>query len=332
MKYLKYIFAMLVIPVGALAHVKWFIDSKEVVALNHGSTPFYYLSSGEVWIWSGVAVLVVLLFSALDRLHYRPKKLSHFAESKEKGITWIVQALVGLFLIVITVAWKIILVPDFLITTEAYTQVLAVFQLLAGILLILNFRIKIASLLILILVASLGLREGIVSMFENAMMIGLALYFFIKAEKIEDRNKAFDMYSVEILRVTVGITLITLAFTEKLMYPELGLGFLDIHNWNFMQMAGFTWFTDDLFVLSTGFAELIFGVIFILGYLTRVNTIFIALFFAMSVVTMSLQFGQWEVEDLPVYATAIVFLMYGSGKTRFFHKIHPAKYKDTIFD
>lgn len=332
MKYLKYILALLVVPLSTFAHVKWFVDSKEIIALSHDNVPFYYLSSGEVWIWSGIAVLVVLLFSALDRLHYRPKKLSHFAEVREKGITGVVQALVGLFLIVITVAWKIILVPDFLITTEAHIQVLAVFQLLAGILLLLNFRVKIASVLLLILMIALGFKEGIVVVLENALMIGLALYFFIKAEKVESRNKIFDIYSVEILRVAVGITLITLAFTEKLMYPELGLGFLDIHNWNFMQMAGFTWFTDELFVLSTGFAELIFGVIFILGYLTRVNTIFIALFFATSVITMSLQFGQWEVEDLPVYAAAIVFLMYGSGKTRFFHKIHPTKYKDTIFD
>ena len=88
-----------------------------------------------------------------------------------------------------------------------------------------------------------------------------------------------------------------------------------------MQHLGVHWFTDTLFVLSTGFAEMIFGVIFILGYLTRINTIAIASFFAASVVTMFVQFGAWEVEDLVVYSAAILFICYGHGHTKFFHVI-----------
>jgi uncharacterized membrane protein YphA (DoxX/SURF4 family) len=85
----------------------------------------------------------------------------------------------------------------------------------------------------------------------------------------------------------------------------------------------FPWFTDNLFVLSTGFAELIFGVLFILGYVTRITTIAIAIFFALSVVTMFIQFNAWEVEDLVVYAAAVLFLVYGHGRTKFFHFIWP---------
>ena len=129
--------------------------------------------------------------------------------------------------------------------------------------------------------------------------------------------------------MSTGVSLIVMAFSEKLMYPELGLSFLEIHQWNFMNNMGMTWFTDELFVLSTGFSEMVFGVIFILGYLTRINTVLIASFFAMSVVTMSVQFGQWEVEDLVVYSAATLFIFYGHGRTKFFHAIWPESFLHT---
>jgi uncharacterized membrane protein YphA (DoxX/SURF4 family) len=78
----------------------------------------------------------------------------------------------------------------------------------------------------------------------------------------------------------------------------------------------FPWFTNNLFVLSTGFAELIFGVLFIFGYITRITTISIAIFFALSVVTMFLQFHAWEVEDLVVYSAAILFIFLGNGSKK----------------
>jgi uncharacterized membrane protein YphA (DoxX/SURF4 family) len=74
------------------------------------------------------------------------------------------------------------------------------------------------------------------------------------------------------------------------------------------------WFTDKLFVLSTGFAEIIFGLLFIKGVMTRTTTVLIALFFACSVVTMLVYHGAWEAEDLVVYSAAILMLFYGSGK------------------
>jgi uncharacterized membrane protein YphA (DoxX/SURF4 family) len=79
----------------------------------------------------------------------------------------------------------------------------------------------------------------------------------------------------------------------------------------------FPWFTNELFVLSVGFAEIIFGVLFVLGYMTRITTILIAIFFAFSVTTMLMQFGIWEVEDLVVYSAAIIFLFFGGGEIKF---------------
>ena len=62
------------------------------------------------------------------------------------------------------------------------------------------------------------------------------------------------------------------------------------------------------------------GILFVLGFLTRINTIMIAVFFACSVTTMLVQTGKWEVEDLVVYAAAILFIFFGAGTKKLFTK------------
>lgn len=332
MKKLFLMLSVFLLPIFASAHVKWFVDSDSVIDKAHGNTPFYYLTSFEVIVWAIISVLVVVIFSALDRLVKRPKKLSDFSSKNEKIIVWVAEALFGLFLITIATSWHIVLSPDFVLKTGVYNTLLQIAEILAGVLFIINVRTRIACFIVLLLYVCLGFAEGVMPLLENMLILGLVIYFFIKNSPQSSRFKKFDKYTIEILRISVGISLIVLAFTEKLMYPELGLNFLDVHQWNFMQIIGFEWFSNKLFVLSTGFAELIFGIVFIFGYLTRINTILIALFFACSVVTMSLQFGMWEVEDLVVYSAAIIFLMFGAGQTRFFHKFHPKKFSNWLHD
>lgn len=122
-------------------------------------------------------------------------------------------------------------------------------------------------------------------------------------------------HAIDIVRIGTGISLIGLAFTEKLLYPELGMEFLAMHQWNFMQPL-FPWFTNELFVLSTGFAEMLFGIVFILGYMTRTTTVVIGCFFTASVTTMLVQASIWEVEDFVVYCAAILLFFFSySGTT-----------------
>lgn len=331
MRFLIVIFSFL-LPLVTSAHVKWFVDSENVIANSHDKVPFYYLTSVEVIIWALITTIVVLVFSALDRLVKRPHRLADFAIKHQKKINWVVQAIFGLFLVVIASSWKIILSPDFVIPQGTYGSMLQIAEILAGILFIINIRTRIACFIVLLLFVALGFHGGLIPLLENLIVLGLTFYLFVKNSPATSKYKKIDKFTIEILRISVGISLIVMAFTEKLMYPELGLSFLDVHQWNFMQMIGFDWFSNKLFVLSTGFAELIFGIVFVFGYLTRINTILIALFFACSVITMSLQFGMWEVEDLVVYSAAIVFLMFGAGQTRFFHKFHPKKFENWLHD
>lgn len=306
----------------ASAHVKWFVDTQKVIEESHNQTAFYYMQSVEVWIWALISLLVVLMFSIVDRFVPEPKKLFHFALKHERGIDRIASTILGLYLISVSLIWNIILIPEIPVASLA-TFGLLVIQLTLGILFVLGIGMRTASIGLLGLCAILVYKTGWLELGENLLTVSLAVYLLIRYSKPGSILSRLDKSAIEIVRVGTGVALIIMAFSEKLTYPELGLSFLEVHHWNFMYNMGFTWFSDKLFVLSTGFAEMIFGIIFILGYLTRINTILIASFFAASVVTMAVQFGQWEVEDLVVYAAAILFVFYGHGKTKFFHFIWP---------
>ena len=318
MKYLFVSLATFFAPLVASAHVKWFVDTDAVIASGHGVTPFYSWGSKEVFVWSAVVLVVVLAFSFIDRWVRTPKRLLAFGFKHEWGINRISQAVLGVFLVMASLVWKVVLVPN-LPVQDTITLILQGAQLIIGIMFITNITPRIASMLLVGLCAGLGIKFGLVMLLENAILLSLAFYFFIVSSKPESFTYThFYKHAVEIVRIGTGVSLITLAFTEKLLYPELGMQFLAVHHWNFMQGL-LPWFSDKLFVLSTGFAELIFGVLFIMGYITRITTVLIAIFFGLSVTTMLIQFKEWEVEDLVVYSAAILFVFFGHGRTKFFH-------------
>lgn len=309
---------VLLLPSVAFAHVKWFVESEEVTEKYHQSVSFYAWNSPEVMVWSLLVVLAVLVFGFIDRLIPDPKVLVDFGAKHKAVINRVAQAVLGLFLVSVSFLWKIVIVPDMHVV-GGFTSALQYLQVVIGLMYIFNLKPKLASVGLALLCLGVTLSGGLVVLLENVILLSLAAYFFIINSKQGSYAASLKDNAVDIVRIGTGVSLIVLAFTEKFLYPELSLQFLQVHHWNFMQPL-FPWFTDKLFVLSTGFAEVIFGVLFIMGYMTRITTVLISVFFASSVITMLVQFGQWEVEDLVVYAAAILFIFYGHGKKKFFAK------------
>lgn len=326
MKKLYYIFGLiLLIPSVVSAHVKWFVDSEEIISQSHNVNVFYSWHSKEVIIWSIIVLITVFIFSVLDSKLKEPKGLVNFGLKNEKLINRISQIILGLFLVAVSFLWKIIIIPEIHVDSTL-TVVLQYIQVLIGMMYIFNIKPKIASVLLVLFCFGLIFSSGFVSFLENIILFSLALYFYIvNSNENSTIYKKLNIHAVEIVRIGTGISLIVLAFTEKLLYPELSISFLDVHNWNFMQSI-FPWFTNNLFILSVGFAEMIFGILFIFGYITRITTILIAIFFALSVTIMLVQFNAWEVEDLVVYSAAILFIFFGHGKTKFFDLIWPRSF------
>jgi len=75
MKKIIILLATMVAPIMAFAHVKWFVDSEEVISRSHGATAFYNWSSKEVLVWSLITIITVFIFSIIDRYAKTPKRI-----------------------------------------------------------------------------------------------------------------------------------------------------------------------------------------------------------------------------------------------------------------
>jgi len=291
------------------AHVKWFIDPN-IIRTSHTSPSLVNFSNQAFVIWLIIIVLATIVTGVID--HFFPIFKLDFFKSRRLSkdlILRIFKFLIGVFLVVISLQWNIILTPEFPVNS-AFNEFLRLIEAICGFLFIANFAPLLAGFMLLFLYAMLGIFVDITALFENLPLVGVFLIILFEFIDKKRNSNFLETWGISLLRVSTGFALIVLAFTEKLLDPDLSYAFLQQHSWNFMHSFGFS---NQLFVLSVGCAEILFGLIFLTGFITRVNTLAIAFFFAFSVVTMFVTTGKWEVEDMTVYASALLFLYFGSG-------------------
>ncbi|MBI2410546.1 MAG: hypothetical protein HYV32_01435 [Candidatus Kerfeldbacteria bacterium] len=299
---------LLLMPTTASAHVKWFVDEDTVIPnpIEHFS-----LTNSAVIIWIVILFCIILVAWWLDgRLAGLPDAWVKKSTQRRKQLLWIVQLCVGVWLLNTTWHGAVIAPPLHGHSGDLFSQILLGTQLAAGILLIINLLVPLSGALLLLLFTGACITFGFLEMLEHVFVVGLGLFLIIQKSKRRTAIGKKLMWATPLLRVTTGISLITLALDEKLLHPELGLTFLQTHQWNFMQILGMAGFSNQLFILSAGFMELTFGLLFVLGLVTRLNTFAMSIFFIGSAIML----GPREViGHLPIFAIAMVLLIYGSG-------------------
>lgn len=298
----------LLIPVSVSAHVKWFVDADAIVS---DSTQHFSLTDSAVIIWIVILFCIVLVAWWLDgHLASLPDAWVKKSTIQRKHILWIFQCLVGVWLLNNTWHGAIIAPPLHGHSGDLFSQILLGGQLAAGILLIVNVLVPLGGALLLLLFIGACIPFGFLEMLEHVFVVGIGLFLIIQKSKRRSATGKKFVWATPFLRVTTGASLMTLAVDEKLLHPELGLFFLQNHHWNFMQYMGISWFSNQLFILSAGFTEFTFGLLFVLGLVTRLNTLAMSIFFIGSAMTL----GPLEViGHLPIFAIAIIFIVYGSG-------------------
>lgn len=318
MKQFLGILAGLALPVVASAHVKWFVDETAVEPTEH-------FSLGEPWVlaWLGAIVLAIVVGTVLDvRLPNVSERWKLRLRSWQPRVVILVRLLVGTWLLV-NVYFQTVLVPSYPVD-DAFTRVLHIMEFITGGLLITGVLLPLGSILLLVLYVGASIAFGWVSTLEHVFLVGIAFYLFLYTYK----GSPFSTeWAAPLLRVFTSVSLVVLGLQEKLLHPELALAFLKDHaNFNFMQVVGVTAFSDRLFVLSAGMTEVLFGLIFLLGIVTRINTAALALFF----VSTAFMLGIHEVTGhLPLFAVVVVLLLYGSGPYLKFSNLFRKK-DDTI--
>ena len=116
-------------------------------------------------------------------------------------------------------------------------------------------------------------------MLEQSLYAGIGLYLLLQGRGLIDPQRPareripfarYRPYALTILRLLTGWSIVVLAFTEKLLNPDLGVAFLrDYPHFNIAHALGVTWFTDERFVLAAGMVELAVGAALMSGILPR---------------------------------------------------------------
>lgn len=301
---------LLGLPLLASAHVKWFVreDTEHLVQVS-----LFSLAEPGVQIWLGITLICITM--ALLMEHYLPsppEKLVTFSQNYRQQALHLLQVLVGLALL-LTAVKGAILAPH-LSEESLFGLLLRFVQGGIGVLFIANRAVRLGALLMVILfLASTGLF-GFITSLEYFNFLGIALFLLLQsAHDVRSRS-----YALPVLRIHLGIALGVLAWTEKLIDPNLAIRFLEKNQINFMKALGENIFTDRIFVLCAGCTELIFAIIFTLGLITRINTLALAGF----LVSSNLYFFLVGKTDeafleltghLPLIAVAIILILYGGG-------------------
>lgn len=307
------------VPITAAAHVKWFVPSETIAPAQ---SLRFHLADPAVQLWISVIVLALLIAYLLDRQNFAPPRaLLQTGERRRGRIIYLFQLIMGLSLL--ATAYKGSVLAPHLHEGTALTTMFRVAEGLIGLFFISNFRVFWGAILLFILYVASTAVFGFLMSLEYFNLLGIAVFLFLLKAPDGTAMAHKRQWALPLLRVHTGVALSILAFSEKLLRPELAMDFLARHEINFMPLLGFESFSDHLFVLSAGSSELIFGLIFLLGFVTRINTLTIAGFLIASNLYFFLigKFAEGFLEIIGhanLFAIAMILIFYGAGeKLRF---------------
>ncbi|MDG2174712.1 MAG: DoxX family membrane protein [Gammaproteobacteria bacterium] len=266
-----------------------------------------------VLIWLGIAVLLIGSSIVLDS---RFPVLPNLEKTRQEYLMYLLKLCTGLSLLMS--AYNDVIFAPHLMAENGLGNIFLLVEVVIGILLILNFHIFAATILLFLLCLGVAFTFGALVALEYLNMTGIAcclLLFNFHPEKYRVHLKA---YSIASLRILTGIALVSLGLSEKLLNPDLGEFFVAQYQWNFMLNLGFTDFSNELFVFCAGMMEVIFGIILIIGTTTRVNILVVSAFMFTSNITFfaSGNYSEALLEifgHLPFIATAMILIFFGSG-------------------
>ena len=162
---------------------------------------------------------------------------------------------------------------------------------------------------------------GLEPMLENSHYVGFAAFFFLAGRgpfSIDhllfprwDPPSHMMRLAPSALRIGVGISLVMVAFTEKLANPQLALSFLQQHPLNFTAALGMP-MSDATFLLCAGSVELLIGLFVVFGLFPRLIILFAWLPF-----NLTLTIFDWVelIGHLPFYG-AMAFLLVWTPEER----------------
>lgn len=304
------VFLLLLLPSTAFAHVKWFVPTGQSLAPTY---PAFTLTEPAVLLWLLLALIMVGASQWLDR------RLPTTGQPGLLGIVVTSLLPYGTGISLLLTAWSgAVLAPHFQWEGPSATALLLL-EALAGALLLFPPLVFMGAITLLTVYGCLLLRFALPDVLEYVNLLGIAVFLACTHHPSAEHRRVSAPSALAILRISTGLALLTLAFTEKLLRPDYAETFVQTYMWNFMQNLGVETYTDRLFVLSAGAMEAALGLLLILGSTTRLTILVVSGFMLTSNLTFLFQ-GETDealleiTGHLPIICTALILLVFGNQK------------------
>jgi hypothetical protein len=289
------LFVLLIVPLTAHAHVKWFTDfsfTDPPLTLPQVLTPTFL-------------ALAALSFVAMAALVFIDKRLrvlalyqrieGWLAARKDQALT-VLRVGMGVTLLL---SWQAdtLLAPDL----TAPSALVGWLQFVVALLLLLPVTTPVAGLGTLALYIIAVANYGAFYMLDYFAFVGVGVYLLVAQSK----NARVRGLRLPALYFSVGFSLMWLGL-EKVIYPQWGIYILQ-------QNPQLTLGLDvNFFLLAAAFVELALGYLLIICLLERPLSLVVTLVFF----TTTLVFGRVEIIGHTIlHAALIVFLLEGPGRT-----------------
>lgn len=320
-------------PSTAAAHERWFVDNP-----NSYPVDFSLILSWPVLLIIFAGAAITGLTIVLDRKyrHWRrllnPRLENVLVGLDEKRLRR-VYAYLPLLLAVHTAVPLLVngfglqlFAPNLKMTPSLLSGFFGLAEVLIALALVYGLFTRYAALALLALYGLGFLLSSFLSipallLPEHCYLVGIGLFFYVIGRGPFSADALLGLRSnpnprqvqlvIPALRWTLGLSILLLAFTEKLLNPALAQAFL-IQKINFNLGSDFG-ITNASFVYLAGFVEFTFGLLLISGALPRLVIIGLWIPF-----NLTLPYLGWIelAGHLPTYAIMLVLLIVGPGSRR----------------
>ena len=298
------------LPTLASAHTRWFMAEEVPVYTISEPTEIYLLIIAALVLVTTLAAIWLHQTKHCSLRFLKPKQ-PHAYERAASTFTMVI----GSFLL-IAGTHEYLFSPN-LSHASGVPSYLIIIQIVVGVAFLVGVLTRLSACLLILVWLWAVYSAGWLAMLENIWVLSTAAFIMIMGNDyfspisfsfLRNRIKKYQTSALSILRIGTGATFVILGLSEKILAPEYGLYFLSQYHWNFMQAFGFN-YSNYLFTLSAGSVEILIGLIFILGVVTRLNAII-----AIAVFTVPLFIlGPIELAGhLPHFAAMFLLLFFGN--------------------
>ena len=303
-------------PASASAHVRWFVPPELQLRSPQWELFWRWPTLAVIGLSAVLWVILRLLQRVLGTQHWpNPPLLA----SMEPCATRVLALHAGISLVWFAYQRELFVPPLQLPNSAIGWTLLVATVIVAFTFITALFDRAGAALLVLVYLAAFTLFPAI-AVLEQLHYLGIALVLLVLGQTVPPLRVAqvligltrYERHAVTALRVLTGLALVIVAFSEKLLNPELSSAFLrEYSHFNVLRsLFGWDWVSDRFFGDLAGIVEATIGILLITGVLTRV--VILAMWIPFNL-TVPLLPPVELLGHLPIFGIMYLLLLYGSG-------------------